>query len=112
MHIEKIHFDNVFDVLYNLGTFSFSTGELKKYAVTVVPHMIPRPDTTYIVAFTKPEDWRTVGGWREVASGEIALTYSGWAYWLSEWIDGLIFTIYRTARINKATHHALAVVDI
>lgn len=115
MHIEKIHFDDVFDVVYNLGTFSFRTGGFKEYAVTVAPHMIPRPGTTYIVAFTEPKDWRAVVGWRDVASGEITLKYSGWAYWLSEWTDGLIFipfTIYSTARINRATQHALALVDI
>ena len=115
MYIEKIHFDEVFDVVDNLGTCSFSTGGLKRCAVTIAPHMIPRPGTTYIVAFTKPKDWRTVVGWRDVASGEITLTYSGAAYWLSEWIDGLIFipfTIYRTARINRATQYALAVEDI
>lgn len=118
MHIEKIHFDDVFDVVDNVGTFSFSTGGHKKYALTIAAHMIPRPGTTYIVAFRKPKDWCTVVGWRDVASGEITLKYSGWAYWLSEWIDGLIFipfTIYRTVRtvrINRATLDALAVVNI
>lgn len=114
MYIEKIHFDDVFDVVYNLGTFSFSAGAIKKYGVTIAPHMIPLPGATYAVAFTKPKDWRTVVGWRVLASGEIVLAKSGSAYWISEWINSLIFvpyTIYRTTRINRAAQHALAVVD-
>jgi hypothetical protein len=113
MHIEKIHFDEVFDVVG--GTFSFNTGGHKIYAVTIAPHMIPRPGTAYIVAFTKPKDWSTVVGWRDVASGEIVLKYSGWAYWLSELTDWPIFipfSIYRAVSINEEAEHALAVAII
>jgi hypothetical protein len=114
MHIEKIHFDDVFDVVHNLGTFSFRTGQIKKYEVTIAPHMVPRPGTTYVVAFTKPKDWRTIVGWRILGSEEVVLAYSGLGYWISNWINSLIFipfTIYRIRRINRAAQHALAVVD-
>lgn len=110
MYIEKIRFDEVFDVIPNLGLSSFSAGGKKTYGVAIAPHMIPQAGTTYLVAFTKPNDWQTVAGWRDCSTGELVLKYSGTAYWLDAWINGLFllpYTLYSTSRINSEARVAL-----
>lgn len=78
MHVEKICFDEVFDVVAHRGSFSFRSGNRTHYAARLRHHVIPRPGSTFAIAFAEPGKWSTVVGWRELASPDVTLAYPAW----------------------------------
>lgn len=53
MHIEQIHFDEVFDIQTVRGDFSFRSRGRAHYGVNLQNRVIPRPGSTFAVAFEK-----------------------------------------------------------
>lgn len=84
MHIEHIHFDEIFDAQPRGGDFSFKSKGRTQYGVMLGRRVIPREGATYAVAFVQPGDWCTVLGWRDLASTTVTLKQSAWSYLLSE----------------------------
>ena len=74
MQIERIHFEEVFDVA--AGDFSFRSEGRTHYGVGLGHGTIPQAGATYAVAFGRPGDWNSVLGWRDLASQEVILTHS------------------------------------
>ncbi|MGB9110344.1 MAG: hypothetical protein WCC39_16780 [Telluria sp.] len=78
VHVEKIRFDEVFDVVAHRGSFSFRSGNRTHYGARLQNHLIPRPGATFAIAFAEPDQWSTVLGWRELASAEVTLARPAW----------------------------------
>lgn len=76
MHIERIHFEEVFDVASGRGDFSFRSGGRTEYGVNPRRGTIPRAGAAYAVAFGRAGDWSSVLGWRDLASQEVMLNNS------------------------------------
>ncbi|WP_036248929.1 hypothetical protein [Massilia sp. BSC265] len=76
MHIERIHFEAVFDVAPGRGDFSFRSGGRTEYGVNLRRGTIPRAGATYAVAFGRAGDWSSVLGWRDLAAQEVMLNHS------------------------------------
>lgn len=95
MHIERIHFDEVFDAAPGRGDFSFRSAGETHYGVNLQRGTIPRAGATYVVAFGRARDWGSVLGWRDLASGEVMLSYSPLGLLVSRLLDvylyGLLF---------------------
>lgn len=91
MLIEKIHFDEVFDVQALRGDFSFSTRGRPCYGVNLGNKVIPRPGATFAVAFVKPDDWSTVLAWRDLASKKVRFKQPSWAALLLAASDLILF---------------------
>lgn len=83
MHIETIRFDDVFDVAARAGDFSFRSNGKAHYGARLQNNLIPRPGSTYTIAFAQPGRWDTVLGWRDLASDDVRLAQPTWALWLS-----------------------------
>jgi len=66
MHIERIHFDDVFDVNRQQGDFSYTSEGVKRYGARLRRGLIPCAGSTYLVAFAEAGDWSTVLGWRNL----------------------------------------------
>lgn len=101
MHLQRIHFDKVFDVQPHVGLFSFASAGKPTYGVNLRDCTIPNEGATWIVAFSKPGDWSTLLGWRDLAAGRTTLTYQvrdllfdeAWAvYWFA--IPALALSLY------------------
>ena len=75
MHIQRIHFDKVFDVQPGHGLFSFTSGGNATYGVRLPGRVIPREGATWAVAFGQPGDWSTLLGWRDLAAQRTTLNY-------------------------------------
>lgn len=78
MHVEKVRFDEVFDIVAHRGSFSFRSGNRTHYAARLRHHVIPRPGSTFAIAFAEPGKWNTVLGWRELASPDVTLAHPAW----------------------------------
>jgi len=78
MHIERIHFDEVFDVQASRGDFSFRSRGRPHYGVNLQNRVVPESGSTFAVAFEKPGDWQRVLGSRDLASGKVVLARPTW----------------------------------
>lgn len=84
MHIERIDFDEVFDIQKGTGDFSFRSRGLPCYAVNLHRRLIPQDGSAYLVAFATPGDWSTVLGWLDLQTGTCRLKESTWLALLDE----------------------------
>jgi len=84
MHIERIDFDEVFDVQPGPGDFSFRSGGQTHYAVNLWRGLIPQAGSSYLIAFAKPGDWSTVLGWLDLQTGTRRLKNNTWLAVLSD----------------------------
>lgn len=84
MHIEQVHFDEIFDAQSRGGDFSFKSTGRTEYGVRLGNGVVPREGTTYAVAFAEPGDWSTVLGWRDLACTAVTLRQSAWSCLCSE----------------------------
>lgn len=75
MHLQRIHFDKVFDVQSRIGMFSFTSGDAVTYGVHLPTGTIPQQGATWVVAFKEPGNWSTLLGWRDLAAQRTTLTY-------------------------------------
>jgi hypothetical protein len=75
VHIQRIHFDKVFDVQQRLGMFSFASADAVTYSVHLPGKVIPEEGATWAVAFGQPGDWSTLLGWRDLASQRTTLNH-------------------------------------
>ena len=73
MHIERITFDRVFDAVESIGDFSFDSAGRRVFAARFGPGVVPRQGATYAIAFSRPGDWGTVLGWRDLATPTVLL---------------------------------------
>ncbi|MBQ5949092.1 hypothetical protein [Massilia sp. ST3] len=78
MKIERIHFDEVFDVAAWRGDFSFRSGGKPHYGVHIDNKVIPRAGSTYAIAFGRPGDWTSVLAWRDLSSSAVGLKSPSW----------------------------------
>jgi hypothetical protein len=81
MHVEKIHFDEVFDAVAEDGNFSFRSHGRTHYGVKLQKHVIPRAGSTFAIAFAEPGNWSTVLGWRDLASTDVVFARPA-SFWL------------------------------
>lgn len=81
MHIEKVRFDEVFDVAAQRGDFSFRSQDRVQYGVRLGQHVIPRAGASFAIAFAEPGKWDTILGWRELASPHVTLAHPTWSFW-------------------------------
>lgn len=79
MHIERIRFDEVFDVQAGRGDFSFRSGGRPHYGVNLQNRVIPAPGSTFALAFDKAGDWSSIIASRDLASNEVVLTRPTWS---------------------------------
>lgn len=91
MHIEHIHFEEVFDIQALRGDFSFRTRGRPSYGVNLGNNVIPRPGATFAVAFEKPGDWSGVLAWRDLTSKEVSFKQPGWTALLLAIGDFVLF---------------------
>ncbi|MEW6023416.1 MAG: hypothetical protein AB1807_14900 [Pseudomonadota bacterium] len=84
MHIERIDFDEVFDVQQGPGDFSFKSGGQTHYAVNLWRGLIPQAGSSYLVAFAEPGDWSTILGWLDLQTGTRRLKDNTWLAVLSD----------------------------
>jgi hypothetical protein len=75
VHIQRIHFDKVFDVQPRRGMFSFASADGVTYSVHLPGRIIPREGATWAVAFGQAGDWSTLLGWRDLARQRTTLNY-------------------------------------
>lgn len=91
MHIEKVRFDEVFDVAAHRGDFSFRSRGHTQYGVNLKNDVIPREGSTFAIAFAEPGDWTTVLGWRDLESADVMLTRPTWSLWLFNLSDIILY---------------------
>ncbi|MCC2962469.1 hypothetical protein LK540_18740 [Massilia sp. IC2-278] len=84
MHIERIDFDDVFDVQPGPGDFSFRSRGQTHYAVNLWRGLIPQAGSSYLVAFAQAGDWSTVLGWLDLQTGTRRLKDNTWLAVLSD----------------------------
>ena len=94
MHVEKVRFDEVFDVAPRGGDFSFRSQGKTQYGVRLQSGIIPGNGSTFAVAFDQPGQWTTVLGWRDLASGDVRLAHPDWALWLVTLSDLLAVGVF------------------
>lgn len=94
MHIERIHFEEVFDVASGRGDFSFRSGGRTEYGVNLGRGTIPRAGATYAVAFGRQGDWASVLGWRDLASGKASLAHSTVGLLLARLYDVYLYGLF------------------
>ena len=87
MHVEQIHFEEVFDIAPHRGDFSFRSQGRTQYGVNLHNHVVPRLGSTYAIAFGRQGDWSTVLGWRDLASPAVGLKLPGWWAILSSLVN-------------------------
>lgn len=87
MQLERIHFEEIFDVVDRRGDFSFRSRGRAHYAACLRRGVVPRAGSTYLVAFARPGDWSSVLGWREASSQQAVLSYSAWSLLLIRLTD-------------------------
>lgn len=78
MQIERVHFEDVFDVDTFRGNFSFRARQRTHYGVRLHSRLVPRKGSVYAIAFGRAGDWSTVLGWREIGTPGIGLRYPTW----------------------------------
>jgi len=79
MKVERIHFDDIFDVAPYHGNFSYRSAGRLHYGVQLDKGVIPRGGSAWAVAFGRTGDWSTVLGWRDLSSAKVGLKYPDWA---------------------------------
>lgn len=84
MHIEEVHFDEVFDAQPGTGDFSFRSGGRAHYAVNLHRRLVPPAGSRYLVAFGTAGDWSTVLGWLDPVIGKTVLKTPTWLALLDE----------------------------
>lgn len=94
MHIERIHFEEVFDVAPGRGDFSFRSGGRTEYGVNLRRGTIPRAGGTYAVAFARAGDWTSVLGWRDLDSQEATLNHSTAGLLLARLYDLYLYGLF------------------
>lgn len=137
MHIQQVHFDEVFDVQAARGDFSFRSRGRAQYGVNLQCGVIPRAGSSFAVAFEQPGNWDSILGCRDLASTKVMLRRPGWWSMLFQTADILIFgpilvvggllaggmwpglvmtallllamicVVVRTVRVNRAVERAL-----
>lgn len=75
MHVERVQFDEVFDVAASRGCFSFRNAGRTEYGIRLEDGTIPRNGATFAIAFAEPGNWTTVLGWRDLAMPSVTLSY-------------------------------------
>ncbi|MCC2958580.1 hypothetical protein LK542_23500 [Massilia sp. IC2-477] len=90
MYIERIYFDEVFDVQAARGDFSFRSQGHPQYGVNLGNRVVPRAGSTYAVAFGKPGDWSIVLGSRDLASS-VVFRQLTWSALLIQVLDFFLF---------------------
>ncbi len=83
MHIERVHFDEIFDAQAGRGDLSFSSGGRVKYGVHLHRRAIPQVGSTYLFALASRDDWSHPLGWMDVQTKTIFLKHSTWLEVLS-----------------------------
>lgn len=76
MHVEQVQFDEVFDVAGSRGDFSFRSAGRTWYGMNILGGTVPRPGSTFAIAFAEPGNWATVLGWRNLALPGVMLAES------------------------------------
>lgn len=71
MHIQRIHFDRVFDIQRFHGFFSYESAGGVTYSLNLPGRVIPQEGATWAFAFEKSGDWNTMLGWRDLATREV-----------------------------------------
>jgi hypothetical protein len=94
MHVEKIRFDEVFDVVAEDGNFSFRSQGHTHYGVKLQKQLIPHEGSTYAIAFAKPGDWTTVLGWRDIASTEVMFAQRASFWWHFALTDIVMYALF------------------
>ena len=83
MHIERVHFDEVFDEQVRRGEFSFRSAGQVRYGVHLHRGAIPRAGSTYLFALSSRDDWSSPIGWMDVQTKTIVLKEPIWLGMLS-----------------------------
>lgn len=78
MHIEQVHFDEVFDIQAGRGDFSFRSGGTPTYGVNLRNRFIPAAGSRYAIAFERRGDWDSVVAWRALGAREVDFKTPGW----------------------------------
>lgn len=94
MHIERIHFEEVFDVAASRGAFSFRSAGHTQYGVNLRPGKVPPTGATYAVAFGRAGDWNSVLGWRDLASQEVMLAHSTAGLLVTRLLDLYLYGLF------------------
>jgi hypothetical protein len=82
MHVERVRFDRVFDVVRGNGLFSFESGGRKRYGVSLPCQVVPAEGSVLVVALAAADNWSATLGWHDPASGRIALREDTWTlFW-------------------------------
>lgn len=84
MHIEDVHFDEVFDAQPGTGDFSFRSGGRTNYAVKLRRRLVPQAGSRYLVAFGEAGNWSTVLGWLDPRTARTTLKTPTWLALLDE----------------------------
>ena len=85
MHIERVRFDQVFDVGARARTFSFTSAGKTRYGVRLPGRIVPHEGAVYAVALARQDDWSTVLGWRELGTRHVILKTVTWPAWPVMW---------------------------
>lgn len=83
MHVEKVRFDEVFDIVAPTGYFSFRSAGRTHYGVRLRERCIPAAGATFAVAFSEKGNWNSVLGWRAIDSYEVMLAHPAALTWLT-----------------------------
>jgi hypothetical protein len=75
MHLERIHFDEIFDVVMPRSAFSFKSGGRVRYGASLGHRVVPDEGSTFAVVFAQQDNWTTVLGWRDLRSDTATLKY-------------------------------------
>jgi len=78
MHIQRIRFDQVFDVQTRARSFSFTSEGKHRYGIRLPGRIVPHTGATYVVAFAQRDDWSKVLGWRELGSAQVFQHRPSW----------------------------------
>jgi len=78
MHIERVHFDEVFDAQAGRGDFSFRSAGQTRYGVHLHSGAIPQVGSTYFFALSSRDDWSSPIGWMDVQTKTISLKEATW----------------------------------
>jgi hypothetical protein len=79
MHIKRIQLDDVFDAPSRRGAFSFRSEGRTTYGVHLPGLRVPAAGSTLVLAFERPDDWRSVTAWRDLATQRVTLRDPAWA---------------------------------
>lgn len=80
MHIERVHFDEVFDAQARRGDFSFRSAGQVRYGVRLHGGAIPPVGSTYVFALSSRDDWSSPIGWMDAQTKTIFLKQSTWLW--------------------------------